>query len=106
MEFNILELLLLKIKTILIIIAGVIGAIIAGVKKKMKRKDFIINIITSAFIAWVTGAILGHYMEVSNEVIYALCGLAGHFSDVLYDEVIKIFQSISEYFQKFIDKFI
>lgn len=106
MEFNILELLLLKIKTILIVVFGILGAIIAGIRKKMKAKDFVINIITSAFVAWVVGAILGHYMEVSNEVIYALCGLSGHFSDVLLEEIKKVFQSISEYVKKIADKFI
>lgn len=107
MEFNLLDILIMKSKTLLIIFFAIIGAVIALMKKKKQSiKHYIITIITSAFIGWVVGTFASNWLNVPDEVIYAVVGVVGHFADVVYEQIKLILGSISGNFQKFVDKWL
>lgn len=96
----------ITIKDIIILIAGVIGSIVAGFKKKMNKTQFIQSLLTGIFVSWLTGIFLGEYLNLSNEVVYAFCALGGHFSDEILNQVSIVVKSIATHLNNVITKWL
>lgn len=85
-------------------IAGLIGAVVKRLRKKMSLLRFIGTIGVSIFVGVVSGIFIREWTEFPEEVIYAICGIAGVFSDEILDEVRDIIESIGEAVKKWIGK--
>lgn len=96
----------ITLKDIAFLCAGIIGAIVAGFKKKLNRVQFIQSIFTGVFVSWILGTFLSSYLDLSNEVVYAFCALSGHFSDEILKQTSIIVKSLARYANTFIEKWL
>lgn len=104
---QIMQFLILKSKILLIILFSIIGAIVGFMRrKKQSIKQYIITLISAAFIGWICGAFAVNYLSVNNEVVYAICAVIGHFSDAVFEEIKKIISMISPTAEKLVDKYL
>lgn len=106
---NILEVvrqLPISIKDFAFLLAGIIGSIIAGFKKKLNKIQFIQSIFTGVFVSWILGTFLSSYLDLSNEVVYAFCALSGHFSDEILKQLSVVIKSLARYANTFIEKWL
>jgi len=70
------------------LIAGAVGAIINQIRKgKMTFKRVVNQILISSFLAWCLGVSLQYWLEIPNQVIYAIVSLSGMFSEIILDEL-------------------
>lgn len=91
------------LKDFAFLMAGLIGAFIAGIKKKISRWQMFQSLLTGIFVSWIIGTILGSWFDLSNEVVYAFCALAGHFSDEILKQGGILVSHISDVVLKKID---
>lgn len=103
---GILKTLPITIKSVAIILAGIVGSVIAGFKKKMNRIQFFQSLTTGVFVSWLIGAFLGGYLNLPPEVVYAFCALGGHFSDEILKQLSIIVKSLAMYINMVIDKWL
>ncbi|MGV0964756.1 hypothetical protein [Empedobacter falsenii] len=104
--FNVIEQIPITLKDLAFLFAGIIGAIVAGFKKKLNRIQFIQSIFTGVFVSWILGTFLSSYLDLSNEVVYAFCALSGHFSDEILKQTSIIVKSLARYANGFIEKWL
>lgn len=104
--FNVIEQIPITLKDLAFLFAGIIGAIVAGFKKKLNRIQFIQSIFTGVFVSWILGTFLSSYLDLSNEVVYAFCALSGHFSDEILKQTSIIVKSLARYANTFIEKWL
>jgi len=89
------------------LIAGATGAIINRLRKgKVTFKRFVNQIFISAFLAWCLGVSLQYWLEIPNQVIYAIVSLSGMFSEIILDELEEISSNIKEWVAMFIESWI
>lgn len=104
--FNVIEQIPITLKDLAFLFAGIIGAIVAGFKKKLNRIQFIQSIFTGVFVSWILGTFLSSYLDLSNEVVYAFCALSGHFSDEILKQTSIIVKSLARYANTIIEKWL
>lgn len=93
-------------KDLIFLFAGLIGSIVAGFKKRLNKLEFITSLLTGVFVSWIIGTFLGNYMDLSPEVVYAFCALAGHFSDEILKQLGEVVSKLGTYLKIIIEKFI
>ncbi|WP_295676093.1 hypothetical protein [uncultured Empedobacter sp.] len=96
----------ITLKDLAFLVAGIIGSIVAGFKKKLNKIQFIQSIFTGVFVSWILGTFLSSYLDLSNEVVYAFCALSGHFSDEILKQASIIIKSLARYANSFIEKWL
>lgn len=96
----------ITLKDVAFLFAGLVGAIVAGFKRNLNKLQFIQSIFTGVFVSWILGTILGNYLDVSNEVIYAICALAGHFSDEILRQTNIVVKSLAKFANLIIAKWL
>lgn len=91
------------IKAAPFLIAGALGAVIKRIRSgKIPTKRFLGQIVISAFLAWCIGVTIQHYLNLPNQVTYAIVSLAGMFSDIILDEIEEAIKKLSELFEMYI----
>ncbi len=85
------------------VVGGLIGAIIHRIKTRMSFKAFLGTLVTSAFVGVCVGILMRNYLDVSEEVVFVGCSMAGVFSKDLLEEIEEIIKMISEYVRKKLD---
>lgn len=82
------------------IVGGVIGALIHRLRTQMSFKDFMASIAISIFVSVSVGIVCKDYFQLTDNLIFVLCGMSGTFSKVILDEVQEILGLASEVFKK------
>lgn len=93
-------------KDLFFLLAGLIGSIVAGFKKKLNKLQFITSLMTGVFVSWIIGTFLGNYLNLSPEVIYAFCALAGHFSDEILRQFGEVVGMLGTWIKILVEKWI
>jgi hypothetical protein len=96
----------ITLKDFAFLIAGIVGSIVAGFKKKLNKIQFVQSLFTGVFVSWILGTFLSSYLSLSNEVVYAFCALSGHFSDEILKQTNVIVKSLARYANNFIEKWL
>lgn len=85
-------------------IAGFVGALVKRFRKKMSNIRFLGTVGVSVFIGVVSGIFIREWTDFPEEVIFAICGLSGVFSDEILDEILDIIKGFGEIVKKWIGK--
>ena len=88
----------------IIAIMGVFGAIVKRLRKRMSWIRFAGTIVISIFVAIVTGVFVREWTTLSEEATFAVCGVAGVFSDEILDEVLEIIKSVKFFITKWVNQ--
>ncbi|WP_291071644.1 phage holin family protein [Empedobacter sp. UBA5637] len=85
------------------LIGGFIGALVNRMRKRMTWKKFFASVFTAMFVGWVVGISLSSLFDFQTPFVYAICSMAGAFSEDLLDEVEKLIDNLSEIIKKKIE---
>jgi len=82
------------------LLAGVIGASINKLRKRMSWKRFFRSCIIAVFTSLCAGVLFLHLMQLPIPVVNALCGIVGVFSESILDEIEDFIKKASNYIDK------
>ncbi len=78
------------------LLGGFVGALVNRMRKRMSWKKFFASVFLAMFVGWVVGVSLQSLFNFKTPFVYAICSMAGAFSEDLLDEVEKLIDNISE----------
>lgn len=78
------------------LIGGFVGALVNRMRKRMTWRKFLASIFLAMFVGWVVGISIQSLFTFETPFVYAICSMAGAFSEDLLDEVEKLIDNISE----------
>ena len=82
------------------IIAGLVGAFIARLRKKMTIRYFISSVIIAVFVSIGVSFICKDYFDISENLTNVCCGVSGVFSRDLLNEIEEIIKDLSGFVKK------
>lgn len=85
------------------LLGGFIGALVNRMRKRMSWKKFFASVFLAMFVGWVVGISLSSLFEFQTPFVYAICSMAGAFSEDLLDEVEKLVGAFSDIVKNFIN---
>ncbi|WP_314058661.1 hypothetical protein [Empedobacter brevis] len=85
------------------LVGGFVGALVNRMRKRMTWKRFLASIFLAMFVGWVVGISLTSLFNFPTTLVYAICSMAGAFSEDIMDEMEKIVGSLSEWIKTFVN---
>lgn len=85
------------------LVGGFVGALVNRMRKRMTIKKFLASVFLAMFVGWIVGISLQSLFDFKTPFVYAICSLAGAFSEDLLDEVEKLIDNLSELIKTFIN---
>ena len=85
------------------LIGGFVGALVNRMRKRMTWKRFLASIFLAMFVGWVVGISLSSLFNFQTPFVYAICSMAGAFSEDIMDEMEKVVGNISEWIKTYIN---
>lgn len=86
------------------LIGGFIGALIQRIRKPTTWTKFIGSIFMAMFVGWVVGISITSFFDFKSNFVYAICSMAGVFSQNLLDQIEKIINNLYEFVKSIINK--
>ncbi|WP_312351235.1 phage holin family protein [Empedobacter sp.] len=85
------------------LIGGFVGALVNRMRKRMTWKRFLASIFLAMFVGWVVGISLSSLLDLPTPFVYAICSMAGAFSEDILDETEKLLSNVSELVKNYIN---
>lgn len=82
------------------IVGGAIGALIHRLRTQMTFREFMASIAVSIFVSVSVGIVCKDHFQLSDNLVFVLCGMSGTFSKAILDEIQEIISSASDIFKK------
>lgn len=86
------------------LIGGFIGALIQRIRKRTTWTKFLGSIFMAMFVGWVVGISITSFFNFQSTFVYAICSMAGVFSQDLLDQIEKIINNLYEFVKSIINK--
>jgi hypothetical protein len=79
------------------VIGGAIGAVVHRLRAKMSWSRFACSVVISMFVALCVGIVARDYFNITESVVYAMCGMSGVFSEIILDEIQESLQLLPDW---------